>query len=100
MKRALSILGQFVLFFAVFLAGTLLDPFHLKWFVTQVSRTSTRYFVPDGLILCVILYLLILGVEAARKRLRGSGAATTLAFILAIALGFLSKFGMATHDLF
>jgi hypothetical protein len=100
MKRVLAVVGQFCLFFVVFLAGTLWDPFHLRWFVTQPSPTSTRYFVPDGLILCVLLYLVILAIEAGRKRLLGSGVGTTLAFVLALVLGFLSKFGMATHDLF
>ena len=100
MKNVFSVIAQFCLFFLVFLAGTLADPFHMKWFVTQVSRTSTRYFVPDGLILALALYLLIVGIEAARKRLRVSGTGTTIAFVVAIALGFLSKFGMATHDLF
>jgi hypothetical protein len=46
------------------------------------------------------LYLVILAIEAGRKRLLGSGVGTTLAFVLALVLGFLSKFGMATHDLF
>jgi predicted ABC-type exoprotein transport system permease subunit len=64
MKRVLAVVGQFCLFFVVFLAGTLWDPFHLRWFVTQPSPTSTRYFVPDGLILCVLLYLVILAIEA------------------------------------
>ena len=49
MKTALSFIAQTVLFFLVFLAGTLWDPFHLKWFVTHPTLTSTRYFVPDGL---------------------------------------------------
>ena len=100
MKKILSIAAQFVLFLLVFLGGTLLDPFHLKWSVTHPTLTSTRYFVPDGLLLMVAVYLILLGIEAARKRLRTSGLWTTLAFLLALATGFLSKFGFATHDLF
>ncbi len=100
MKKAMLVVAQFCLFFVVFLAGTLLDPFHLRWFVTQVSPVSTRYFVPDGLILAFVVYVVVLGIEAATKRLRTAGALTTVAFLIALALGFLSKFGMATHDLY
>ncbi len=100
MKKAISILVQFVLFFAVFLGGTLLDPFHLKWFITHPSDTSMRYFVPDGLILMTMLYALFLLIEAMMKKLRNLGAWTSAAFALALVLGLLSKFGLATHDLY
>ena len=100
MKKAISITLQFVLFFLVFLGGTLLDPFRLKWLVTHPSATSVRYFVPDGLILMVVLYAFVLLVEVLMKRLREGGGGTSAAFFLALVLGLLSKFGMATHDLY
>ncbi len=103
MKRALAVAGQFCLFLAVFLAGSLADPFlpvHPRWFVTQVAPETTRYFVPDGLIACLALYLIILAIEAGRKRLRGSGIWTTIALLLAVGLGLAAKFGVVTHDLF
>ena len=100
MKKALSTIAQFILFYVVFFLGSLLDPLHQKWFISHPSPTSTRYFVPDGLILMLGLYLLFLAVEAARKRLATSGRWTSIAFVLALALGLLSKFGFAQHDLF
>ena len=100
MKKAILVAAQCCLFLVVFLAGTLMDPFHLRWFVTRISPVSTRYFVPDGLILACVVYGVIVGIEAATKRLRPAGALTTVAFVVALALGFLSKFGMATHDLY
>ncbi len=99
MKKAFSAVAQFVMFYVVFLVGSLLDPFHMKWFVHQLSLTATRYFVPDGLILAAVLYLVVLGIEAARKRPPIAAILTTVAFLLAILLGILSKFGRITHDL-
>jgi hypothetical protein len=100
MKKALAVIAQFLLFFMVFLAGSLLDPFKMKWFISHPTPTSTRFFVPDGLILMALLYLLILIVEAITKRLRTAGPLTSIAFALALLLGFLAKFGWLTHDLF
>jgi hypothetical protein len=99
MKTILLAVLQALLFYVVFLVGSLWDPFHMKWWVHPLSPTVTRYFVPDGLILAAALYLLILAAEAARKRLLPSGLVTTAAFVAAVALGALSKFGMVTHDL-
>jgi hypothetical protein len=100
MKKALLTFGKFVLFLLVFLAGSLLNPFHLRWMVTHPTPTSTRFFVPDGLLLMLGLYVLILVVEVVRKRLVSSGPWTTLALVLALVLGYLARFGFATHDLF
>lgn len=100
MKRSLSVIGQTLLFLLIFLAGTLWDPFNLKWFITHPTLTSTRYFVPDGMILMFAVYVVVLGIEAARKRLLNSGPWSTLAIVLALVVGLLSKFGFATHELF
>ena len=100
MKKAISVILQFFLLFVVFLAGTLLDPFKLKWFITHPTLTTTRYFVPDGLILMILLYLLFLLVSALMKKFRTAAPLTTVALLLALLFGFLSKFGFATHDLF
>ena len=98
MKTTLAFIAQLLLFFAAFAAGIVIgvfDPLHLKWFVTHPTPGATRYFVPDGLILTVLLYLLILIIEAARKSLRTSGVRTTLALALALIAGFILKFGFA-----
>ena len=100
MKKALSAIAQFILFLLVFLAGSLANPMHLKWAVTHPTLTTTRYFVPDGLILMIVLYVVILLIEVLRKRLLTSGLWTTGAFVLALILGFLAKFGSATHDIY
>ena len=100
MRTALSIVAQTILFLLVFLLGTFLDPFHLKWFIHHPSSGATRFFVPDGLLLMLALYLLLLAVSAARKRFAASGRRTSIAFTLALILGLLSRFGFATHDRF
>ena len=100
MKKALLTFVQCVLFLLVFLAGSLANPFHLRWSVTHPTPFTTHFFVPDGLILATALYILILLVEAVRKRLTTSGLWTTAAFVLALIFGFLAKFGSVTHDLY
>jgi hypothetical protein len=100
MKTAFSVFVQFLLFFVVFFAFTLLDPFHMRWFVTHPTHTSTRYFVPDGLVVAFAVYFLLIGVEALSKKFPQRAPWTTLAFLLALILGLLSKFGFATHELF
>ena len=100
MKRAIVGFLQFLLFLIVFAAGSLLNPFHLKWLVTHPTPLSTRDFSPGGLILVLILYLLILIFEAMQKRLPRAGMVTSAALVLALILGFLARFGFATHELY
>jgi hypothetical protein len=98
MKKALSLIAQFLLFFATFFVGIVIgvfNPLHLHWFVTHPTPDRTRYFDPTGLILTLLLYLLILVIEAARKVVRTSGIRTTIALALALIAGFLLKFGFA-----
>ena len=108
MRKALAILGQFLLFvvfLAIFFSGSFLglfhlDPFHAQWFLSHPTPTTTRYFIPTGLIFMTILYLIVFGIEAAVKRLRTAGLWTTVVYILALVIGFASKFGFVTHDLY
>lgn len=100
MKRAIVGFLQFLLFLIVFAAGSLLNPFHLKWFVTHPTPLSTRDFSPGGLILVLALYLLILVFEAMAKRLPRAAAVTTVALLLALIVGLVAKFGFATHELY
>jgi hypothetical protein len=108
MKKALSILGQIVLFgifFAIFFAGGFLGLFHLDpfgaphWFVSHPTPLATRYFVPSGLLLMTTLYLVVVGTEAAMKRLRTAGLWTTVVYVLALAIGLVEKFGWVTTSL-
>ena len=105
MKTALSIVGQlvlFALFVAIFFAGGILGLFHYDpfgsphWFVSHPTLTSTRYFVPSGLFLMTILWLIVLGIETAAKKLRTAGLWTTAAYAVALVIGLLLKFGWAT----
>ncbi len=100
MKTVVLLIVQTCVFLVLFLAGSLLDPFHLKWFASRASATATRFFVPDGLILMCVAYVLLLVAEVAGRRLARLGAWTTAAFVIALVCGFLAKFGMVTHDLY
>jgi hypothetical protein len=102
MSKVLAGLGQLVLFavfVALFFGGGLLGLFHLDpfgaphWFVSHSAPTSTRYFVPTGLLLMCGLWVVVVGIEAAGKRLRGAGLWTTVAFVGAVVVGVALKFG-------
>jgi hypothetical protein len=105
MKKVLAILGQIILsgiFLAIFFAGGFLGLFHLDpfgaphWFISHPTPETTRYFVPSGLLLMTILYLVVVGVEAAMKRLRTAGLWTTVVYVLALVVGLVEKFGWVT----
>jgi hypothetical protein len=105
MKTVLAVLGQlvfFALFAAIFFAGGILGLFHADpfgaphWFVSHPTLTSTRYFVPSGLILMTILWLIVLAIETAAKKLRTAGLWTTASYAVALIIGLLLKFGWAT----
>lgn len=91
--KVILFIVQFFLFIAVFAVGSFLPGAHLMpmW---VVSAGGSRNFVLDGLLLAGVLLLLILALEAARKRLRSAGGLTVLAFVLAVMLGFAMKFGL------
>jgi hypothetical protein len=95
LKRAISVVLQTILLLAVFGVGSFLPVFNIlpMW---KMGAGATHDFVLDGLLLMIALYLVILAIAAARKRLRSSGALSTLAFVLALLLGFAMKFGMVT----
>jgi hypothetical protein len=97
MKSAFLGILQFVCFLLVFLVASFWNPLHLAWFVSHPSPGSTRFFVPTGLFVMLLLYGAMLLGGAAAKRLRTAGIASTLAFVLALILGFLAKFGFVTR---
>jgi hypothetical protein len=99
MKKALLTILQFFLFLIIFGAASLFPPFHFEH-VLIATPGVTRIFVADGLLLMFALYVLILLVEVMRKRLRTSAPWTTLAVILAAALGLMMKFGFLTRSAF
>jgi hypothetical protein len=98
MKKILFTILQFFLFLIVYAAGSFLRPFHLHWGLTVTSPSVTRYFVPDGLLLALGLFLVIAVIQIIRKRLTAA-ALTTLAFVLAAIVGYAMKLGFVTRDL-
>ncbi len=68
MKTTLLTIGQALLFFVIFAAGSFLHPFNLHWLQTTMANGGTQFFVPDGLLLAVGLFLSIVTVHALRKR--------------------------------
>ena len=97
MKNTLSIIGQFLLFFLVDALGSIFyHPFRVT---TKAPGTDAvaRTFQWDGLLLMALVYLLVLLIEALRKRLRSSAPWSSLAILLAALAGYLLKFGFMTH---
>jgi hypothetical protein len=96
-KNAIFAILQFVLFMVVFAVGSFLPPFHLDQ-VLGTTPDGTRIFVWDGVVLMTAVFLLLLIIEAARKRLPTSGPWTAAAFVLAAFAGYAAKFGFLTVE--
>jgi hypothetical protein len=95
MKKILFTVLQFFLFLIVFGAGSFLPPFHFEHVILATPGT-TRIFIADGFLLMLALFLIILLIETLRKRVIASGSWTTVAFILATAVGLWMEFGFKT----
>jgi hypothetical protein len=98
-KKILFSILQFLLFLIVFAVGSFLHPFHMRWGLTVTSGNVTRFFVPDGLLLALGIFLAIVVLQAIRKRLCNT-TWTVIAFVAAVALGYAMKLGFVTHDIF
>jgi hypothetical protein len=99
MRNVFVTILQFVLFIAVFAAFSFVPPLHLQHVVGTTSE-GTRVFILDGLLISALLFVLILGIEAARRRIRTSGIWTTTAFALAVVIGLAIKLGFKTNTSF
>ena len=95
-KNVLLMVLQFVLFLLAFAAGNLLPLINIS-FVTKWAD-GARGFQWDGILLMLALFVVILLIEAARKRLRFAASWTTLALVLAAVAGLVMKFGFMTFD--
>lgn len=99
MKRVFAILGQFLLFLVVEAVGLVYHPFNIR---TTLSTSlpgepfAARSFVWDGLVLTLLVYVLVLVLALLRKRFGSSAPWCTLALALALASGYLLKFGFLT----
>jgi hypothetical protein len=99
MKKVVATILKFAVFLFVFLVGSLFPPFHFEH-VLIATPGITRIFVADGILLMFALYILIVLVEAMRKRLRTATPLTTLAVVLAAVFGLMMKFGFKTLSAF
>ncbi|HEX3374418.1 MAG TPA: hypothetical protein VHS13_09430 [Edaphobacter sp.] len=99
MKKVVATILKFAVFLFVFLVGSLFPPFHFEH-VLIATPGITRIFVADGILLMFALYVLIVLVEAMRKRLRTATPWTTLAVVLAAVFGLMMKFGFKTLSAF
>ncbi len=86
MKTTFLTLAKFVLFVLVFWVCNFLHPPFKLIHIVSVTTEGTRAFYWDGVVLMVALLVLLLVIEALRKRLRTSAPWTLLAFVLAFAL--------------
>jgi hypothetical protein len=99
MKNVIFTIIQLIIFLLIFFIGSIFPPFHFEHILIATPGV-TRIFIADGLLLALILYIVIVIGEAARKRLHSAAPCTTLAFILAIVFGLMMKFGFLTRSTF
>jgi len=99
MKNVFLTLLQFVLFLVIFAAFSFLPLMNLQHVVGPTPE-GTRVFIWDGLLLSALVYVIILGFEAARRRIRSAGVWTTAAFVLAAGFGLAIKLGFKTISSF
>ena len=93
-RKAILVVLQTLLFLFLLTAGAFLPALPaFASFYWQVQTAPNRVFVLDGLVLTLVVYVLIIAVEAIRKRLAGAGSLTTLALLLALVLGLAMKVG-------
>lgn len=90
-KRAISVTLQTFVLLGVFLLGSLLPAFG-KLPMWRVTLGPNRFFVLDGLLLMLVVYLAFLGIEVLARRVRYGALLSTLALLLALALGLAMKF--------
>ncbi|HZY73719.1 MAG TPA: hypothetical protein VFE22_11480 [Edaphobacter sp.] len=96
MKKLLSTVLQFVMFLLVYAIGSLFPPFHVQRILIS-TPTYSRIFILDGILLTLALYIVIVIIETLVKRLC-QVTWTTIAFVLAVLLGYVMKFGFMTHE--
>lgn len=95
MKKVLLTLLQFVLFLVTFAAGSFVAPMRIRQ-VLSVQPDGTHIFIWDGVLWVALLFLLILVLEAARRRIRAAAPWTLLALLLALIAGFALRLGFMT----
>jgi len=98
-KNVLFAFLQFVLFSLVYVAGVILAAFPAYRFLSYVTVTADgTKFQWGGVLLALALFVLILLIEALRKRLRRAAPWTALAFVLAAVVECVVRFGVSSPD--
>ena len=95
-KNVIFAVLKFALFLLVFAAGSFMPPFHLEHVVGTTSD-GTRIFIWDGFLLMTVAFVILLGIEAARKRINTASPWTVIAYILAAVAGYAAKLGFLTR---
>lgn len=92
-RKAILVVLETLLLFAAFGLGSFLPVFGVlpMW---RVAVSPVHWLVVDGLVLMLAVFLIILGIAAALRRLRSAAALSALSLALAMALGFAMKFGL------
>lgn len=93
-KNVIFAVLQFVMFFLVYAVFSFLPPFHLMRVVASGPQ-GAHLFIFDGVLISAALFVLILAIELARKRMRAA-AWTTGAFVVAVVAGLAIKLGFMT----
>jgi len=107
-RIALTIL-QFLIFIALLAVGGNWDIINLTLQIRAMEKHTTAFnpipviktqissghiLIADGLIFATVLLIIILLIEALRKKLKPWAALSILAFVLAVFLGFAMKLGL------
>jgi uncharacterized BrkB/YihY/UPF0761 family membrane protein len=93
-KKVFFTLLQFILFLLVSFAGITLPIFHvIPSHITKLAD-QTRGFEWDGVFLMLALFVLILLIEALRKRFLRAAPWTVLALVLAAIAEYAMKLGV------
>jgi hypothetical protein len=94
-KNVIFTFLQFVLFSVAYVAGAILPPFGLLPSHVSTWAGGTR-FEWDGVLMALALFIVILLIEALRKRLRTAAPWTALALALAAIVELFVKLGVTT----
>lgn len=98
MKKVIATLLQFILFLLAFFVGSFIyHPFRIES-TLPMRELHTRSFIWDGVLLMLITYVLMLTLQAARKRLKSQAVPSTIALLLAALAGYAMRFGFITHS--
>ena len=107
-KKIIFTILQFILFLAAAFAAAFVGPFvkivlhlpfHLRWWYTNTGNAES-YFVPDALLLATGILLVIVLIQAVRRKLCNTPW-TILAFVAAflVACYWKTDFGFVSHKI-